>query len=119
MQRKEAEYTPAQTIMDTGYTDNIGLLANLPAQADSLLHSLERVAGGIGLHVNTDKTEYICFNQRSDISTLKGGPQKLVDKFSYLQKQCLINWEWHQYATSKYMDSYQLAIGHMAIRPDW
>ena len=28
--------------------------------------------------------EYICFNQRGDISTLKGGPLKPVDKFTYL-----------------------------------
>ena len=31
----------------------------LPREAESLLHSLERTAGGIDLHVNTDKTEYI------------------------------------------------------------
>ena len=47
-------------------------------------HSLEQEAGGIGLHVNEDKTEYMCFNQRGDISTLKGGPLKLVDKLTYL-----------------------------------
>ena len=64
---------PAQTITDADYTDDIALLANSPAKAESLLHSLERAAGGIGLHVNADKTEYMCFNQRGDISTLKGG----------------------------------------------
>ena len=35
--------------------------------------------GGIGLHVNADKTEYMCFNQRGDISTLNGGSLKLMD----------------------------------------
>ena len=50
----------AQTITDTDYADNIELLANTPAQAKSLLHSLERAAGGIGLHGNADKTEYMC-----------------------------------------------------------
>ena len=59
-------------------------LANSPAQAKSQLHSLEQAAGGIGLHVNADKTEYMCFNQRGDIPTLTGGPLKLVDKFTYL-----------------------------------
>ena len=34
--------------------------------------SLESAAGGISLHFNADKTEYMCFNQRSDISTLIG-----------------------------------------------
>ena len=59
------------------------LLANIPAQAESLVHSRERAAGNIDLHVNADKTEYMCFNQRSDISTQKGGLLKIVDKFTY------------------------------------
>ena len=49
----------------------------------NLLHSLERAAAGIGLHVNANKTEYMCFNQKGDISPLKGGLLKLVDKFTY------------------------------------
>ena len=28
-------------------------------------------------------TEYICFNQKDNIFTQKGGPVKLVDKFTY------------------------------------
>ena len=56
---------PAQTITGTDYADDIALLANTPAQAETLLHSLKRAAGGIGLHVNTDKTEYMCFNQET------------------------------------------------------
>ena len=30
------------------------------------------------------KTEYMCYNQRGDITTLDGTPLKLVDKFIYL-----------------------------------
>ena len=75
---------PAQTIMGMDYGNDIALLVNTPTQAESLLHSLERAAGGISLHVNAYKTEYICFNQRGDISTLKGRPLKLVNKFPYL-----------------------------------
>ena len=75
---------PAQTIMDTDNADDTVLLANTSTQAESLLHSLEWAAGGIGLHVNADKTEYMYFNQRGDISTLNGGSLKLVDKFTYL-----------------------------------
>ena len=41
-------------------------------------------AAGIGLHVNAHKTEYICFNQRGNISIQNGSSQKLVDEFSYL-----------------------------------
>ena len=51
--------------------------------AETLLHSLERAAAGICLHVNADKTEYMCFNQRGDITTLNGSYLKLVDKFIY------------------------------------
>ena len=71
----------AQTIMDLDYADDRALLANTPAKAETLLHCLELGAGGIGLHVNADKMEYISFNQRGDISTLNGSCLKLVDKF--------------------------------------
>ncbi len=63
---------------------DILLLANAPAQAETLLHSLERAAAGICFHVNVDKTEYKCFNKKGDIPTLKGSYLKLVDKFTYL-----------------------------------
>ena len=65
------------------YAEDIALLATTPNQAESRLHSLERTAAGIGLHINAHKTEYICFNQTGDISTLNGSSLKLVDKFTY------------------------------------
>ena len=46
--------------------------------------SLKRAAAGIGLCVNAHKTEYMCYNQTGDISTLDGTPLKLVDKFTYI-----------------------------------
>ena len=52
--------------------------------SETLLHSLERAAEDIGLHANAHKTEYMCFNQAGDISTLDGTSSKLVDKFTYL-----------------------------------
>ena len=53
--------------------------------AESLLHSLARsAAAGTGFSVSADKTEYI-YNQIGDISILKGGPVKLMDKFTYLR----------------------------------
>ena len=73
--------------MDADYADNIMLLANTSTQVS--LHSLEQAAGGIGLHVNVNKTEYMCFNQKGDISTLNGGSMKLVDKFTYLRSSIL------------------------------
>ena len=52
---------------DAGYTDNLVLLANTPAQAGFLQHGLEQAAGGIGFYVNAIKTELICFKQERAI----------------------------------------------------
>ena len=71
-------------IRDADYADDIVHLAKTPSQAESLLHSLEWAAGDIGLCANADKTEFMCLNQRGNISTLNGRSLKLVDKFTYL-----------------------------------
>ena len=72
---------PTQTIIDVDYADDIAFLANTPAQAESLLQSLECAGGGIGLDVNA---EYMGFNLSGDIFILNGGSLKLVNKFTYL-----------------------------------
>ena len=82
--KKRSRRYPAKTITDADYADDIAILANAPAQAETQLHSLGRAAVGIGLHVNAHKTEYMCFNQTGDISTLNGSSLKLVDNFTYL-----------------------------------
>ena len=82
--KKRSRRYPTKTITDADYADDIALLANTPKQTETLLHSLERAAAGIGLHVNAHKTEYMCFNQAGDIYTLDGTFLKLVDKFTYL-----------------------------------
>ena len=82
--KRRSRRHPATTITDADYADDIAKLANTPDQAETLLHSLERAAASIGLHVNAHKTEYMCYNQTGDISTLEGTPLKLVDKFTYL-----------------------------------
>ena len=81
--KKSRRYS-AKTITDADYADDIALLANTPNKAETLLHSLEQSAAGIGLHINAHKTEYMCYNQTDDISTLDGTSLKLVDKFTYL-----------------------------------
>ena len=55
----------------------------MPCPSQNLLHSLERAATGISIHVNAHKMEYMCFNQTGDISILNGSSLKLVDKFTY------------------------------------
>ena len=82
--KKRSRRYPAKTITDTDYADDIAILANTPDQVETLLHILERAAAGIGLYVNAHKTEYMCYKQTGDISTLEGTPLKLVDKFTYL-----------------------------------
>ena len=84
LEKARGRWYPMLTITDTDYADDIVLLANTPAQTESLLQSLERAAGGIGLHVNADKTKDVYFNQSGNICTLNGSFLKLVDKFTYL-----------------------------------
>ena len=97
--KKRSRRYPEKTIADTDYADDIALLANAPAQAETLLLSLERDAAGIGLHVNAHKTEYMCYNQTGDISTSW--------QVHLPRKQFLINRDRHQNVTSKGMESYR------------
>ena len=83
LKRARSRRYPAKTNTDAGYAHIIALLANTQTQTESLQHSQKQTAGGIGFHVNSDKTEYMCFNQ-GDISTLNSGSLKLVDEFMYL-----------------------------------
>ena len=82
-QKKRSRRYPAQTFTDADYANDIALLANSHAQAETLLHSLEQAAAGIGLYINANKTENTCFNQRGDIFALNSSRLKLVDKFTY------------------------------------
>ena len=82
-QGKEAEGIP-QKQLPTPTTPMTALLANAPTKAETLQHSMEWTAAGIGLYVNSHKTEYMCFNQTGYISTLNGSSLKLVNKFTNL-----------------------------------
>ena len=57
LRKKRSRRYPAKTITDAEYADDIAILANTSAQAETLLHTLEWAAAGIGLHVNAHKTE--------------------------------------------------------------
>ena len=92
---KRSKRYSAKTITDA---EHIVLLANAPAQAETLLHNQERAAADI---VNTHKTEYMCFNQTSDISTLNGSSLKLVNKFTYPGSSV------SSHVTNKGMNSYR------------
>ena len=73
---------PAKTITDADYANDMALPTNVPDQAETLQHSLEPAAAGIGLHAH--KTEYMWINQTGDIFTLNGSSLKPADKFTYL-----------------------------------
>ena len=95
--KKRSRSHPVKTVTDAEYADDIAILANTPNQAETLLHSLERAAAYIGFHVNEHKTEYMCYNQTGDITTLDGTLLKLVDKFTYLGSSAS--------STEKYIDT--------------
>ena len=87
--KKRRKSTTQKTITHADYADDIAILANTTNQAETQLHIFERTVTGIGLHVNARKTEYMCYNQTGDISTLDGTSLKLVDKFTYLGSSVL------------------------------
>ena len=100
--KKRSRRYPAKSITDAEYA--ITILTNTHTQDETLLHSLEQAAAGIGLHINAHKTEYMCFNQTGDISTLGSSFLKLVEKFTYLRSS-LINRGRHRHTANKGMDS--------------
>ena len=53
---KSIQYA-AETMTDADYADDLVLLANTPTQAESLLHSFEQAARGIGLLCVLNKME--------------------------------------------------------------
>ena len=79
---------PVQTITDADDSDNRALPENTPAQAETLLYCLEKAADGTGLHVNTDKTEYMCFNQNHPWNLWTNSPTSGVE--SHLLKMTSI-----------------------------
>ena len=104
--KKRSRRHPTKTITDADYTDDIVILANTPNQAETLLHSLERAAAGIGLHVNAHKTEYMCYNQTGDITTLDGTSRQIP----LPRKQHIINRKGHWHAANEGKE--QLLIGY-------
>ena len=104
--KKRSRRYPAKAITDADYADDTAILANTPNQAETLLYTLERTATGIGLPVNAHKTEYMCYNQTGDISTLNGTSLKLVE-IHLPRKQYLINRKRHRHTANEGMDSYR------------
>ena len=89
LKKARSRWYHTESITDADYADYLVLLANIQAQAKSLLHSQEQIAVGIGLHMNANKTE--------DISTLNRRLLKFIDKFITKQRCGLLligNWSY-------------------------
>ena len=104
--KKRSRRYPAKTITDANYADDIAILANTPDQAETLLHSLERAAAGIGLHVNAHKMEYMCYNHRQHHHTRRN-PSETSRQIHLPRKQRLINRKGYRHAANEGMDSYR------------
>ena len=84
LKKAKSRRYPPEAITNAYYADYITLLEITPTETESLLHSLEQTTGDINLHVDADKTVYMCFNLEGAISNLNGGCLKSVEKFTYL-----------------------------------
>ena len=71
---------PAQTIADADYADDIAFLANSPAQAETLLHTLERAAAGIGLQSTQTRRNTCALIKEATF----GSSLELADRFTYI-----------------------------------
>ena len=60
---------PATTIIDADYADDLALISDTIAEAEDLLHTLERAAD-VRLYVNAGKTEFMCSNQEGSMKTV-------------------------------------------------
>ena len=105
-QRKEAECTPQKKITDADYADDTALLANTLNRAETLLHSSERAAAGIGLYVNALKTIYVLQPNRKHFHTRRN-LSETSRQLHLPRKQRLINRKRHRHATNESMDSYR------------
>ena len=86
-ERKSTRY-PVVNITDADYADDIAINSNNLREANLLLHSIEKAAKEIGLHINVDKTVNMTFNQHNTIrdvmSNQNGERIKQVNDFKYL-----------------------------------
>ena len=68
----------------TDYADDLALLTNISVQTESLLYRLLQISESIFIHMNSDKTEFICFKPDGVISSLNDTLLKLLNHFIYL-----------------------------------
>ena len=70
LDRKRSRRHNPDVITDLNFADDIALVTEELEQAQDFLHRVQENAAKIGLHLNSDKTEFMSFNQAQD-SVLK------------------------------------------------
>jgi hypothetical protein len=83
---KRSRRTPAVTLTDLDFADDICLLCNQIHQAQELLSRVETECGKVGLGLNAKKTEVMTYNisGHEPLKTNAGNTLKEVDDFKYL-----------------------------------
>ena len=86
LDRKRSRRHNPNVITDLDFADNIALVAEELEQAQDFLHCVQENAEKIGLHLNSDKTEFMSFNQVQDPvpKTVNNENIKKIDNFKYL-----------------------------------
>ena len=84
--RKRSRRHNPNVITDLDFADDIALVAEELEQAQDFLHCVQENAAKIGLHLNSDKTEFMSFNQVQGIvlKTVNNENIKKVNNFKYL-----------------------------------
>ena len=107
LEKKRIKRYPAKTITDAYYADDIAILANTSNQAETLLHSLERAAIGIGLPCQCSQNGiYVLKSNRRHLQT-RLSPSESNRQINLRKKQCLINRKRHRPTAYEGMDSYR------------
>ena len=74
------------------YADDLALLAKTAAQAESLLHNLKQPVRHISLYMNSDRTEFMYFNQ-DDTHLIKKQASEISWPVYIPWKQYLVYWK--------------------------
>ena len=86
LDRKRSRRHNPNVITDLDFADDIALVAEELEQAQDFLHCVQENAAKIGLHLNSDKTEFMTFNEVQDtiLKTVNNENIKKIDNFKYL-----------------------------------
>ena len=66
LDKKRSRRQKPAIITDFDFADDIELMTEEINQAQEFLHSVQNSAARTGLHLNADKTKFMCFNQKQE-----------------------------------------------------